>query len=319
MEKEPYRPGLSKDATLVEQLKELQRNPNSLVFAALGERYRTKGLVRQALEILEEGLSLHPDFASGMVAKARCYFDLRRYADCLDLLEQVLLRNPENIRAEKLRSEVFQRLGQRKAAIGALTRVVSLMPNDRAAVKALEELENLEFPPAEASVVLQHASNDAPGVRGQLEDFRIRSAGEAELSAGIGIASTVKTVEIINENQNPAARSEGNDTAQMDAVAEGWSDEDEAGSESFGDITFATRTIADLYLRQGLKEKAKKVLQLMAERDPNDAWAKETLQKLLPSSGNNIAPQAKRTQLMLKAQYLERLIARVQSVKRVTN
>ena len=307
MEKEPYRPGLSQDRTLVDQLKELQKNPNSLVFAALGERYRTKGLVRQGLEILDEGLAKHPEFAPALVAKARCLFDLRRYADCLEIVEGVLRRNPENIKAEKLRAELFQRLGQKRAAIGALTRVIGLVPNDRSAHKALEELKNLDVEaPQKGASVFPAFSTDMPDVRGELRDFEVRSVGDTRISE-LPEADDTVGIEI---RQKPEAK-------LADSVADSWDEEDEAEASPIGgDITFATKTVAELYLRQGLEEKAKRVVEMMLRKTPGDAWALETLRKFSISSGKNKVSQAKRTQLMLKAQYLERMLARVQSVKR---
>jgi hypothetical protein len=49
---EPYKPGLVRNRGLIEQLKEFQRNPRSLVFVSLAESYRAEGLPHQALDIL---------------------------------------------------------------------------------------------------------------------------------------------------------------------------------------------------------------------------------------------------------------------------
>lgn len=304
MEKEPYRPGLSQDKTLVAELKELQKRPNSLVFASLAERYRTKGLARQALEILEEGLTKHPEFAPALVVKARCCFDLRRYADCLEILEGVLRRNPENIKAEKLRAEVFQRLGQKQAAIGALTRVIGLVPMDREAHKALEELRNLNEARVEMQAVrtADFASIPPSPSRGELKDFEVRSIAESQIFATGVVPETTPAVANLKQ----------------DEVADSWNEEDEAAAGPFEDNTFATRTVAELYLRQGLQDKAKRVLALMLHKDASDDWARETLQKLSATNDKTRSSQAQRTQLMLKAQYLERLLVRVQSAKRAS-
>ncbi|MGZ3706566.1 MAG: hypothetical protein ACXWP1_12550, partial [Bdellovibrionota bacterium] len=60
MEREPYRPGLVRNQNLVQQLKELQKNPRSLVFVTLADNYRAEGLPHQALDILDEGMLFHP-------------------------------------------------------------------------------------------------------------------------------------------------------------------------------------------------------------------------------------------------------------------
>src|SRR6218665_1023734 len=116
---EPYKPGLVRNRGLLQQLKEFQRNPRSLIFVALADSYRQEGLPHQALEILEEGLAYHPGLASALIAKARCLFELRRYAEALAEPQAATRTNPQNLKAFKLQAEIYVRLGQRKAAIRA--------------------------------------------------------------------------------------------------------------------------------------------------------------------------------------------------------
>jgi tetratricopeptide (TPR) repeat protein len=179
-EKEPYRPGLVRNQSLVQQLKEFQKNPRSLVFVALAENYRAEGLPHQALEIAEEGLVQHPGLASGILAKARCLFDMRRYGEASAVCQEALGQNPNNLKAHKLLAEIYVRLGQRRAAIRSLTKVVGLFPQDREAVKALEELENLEtgqFIPVRQ--VARASVDSPPQVLGRIEEFQVGSFSES--------------------------------------------------------------------------------------------------------------------------------------------
>ncbi|HEY8279431.1 MAG TPA: tetratricopeptide repeat protein [Bdellovibrionota bacterium] len=295
--KEPYRPGLVRNQGLLKQLKELQRNPKSLIFVSLAESYRAESLPQQALEILEEGLDHHPSLASALVCKARCLFDLRRFAESSAVCREVLKQNPENIKAQKLQAEIYVRLGQRQAAVRALTRVVSLFPQDSEAVKALEELENLDS----ASIVpperLSSASADqVPTPPGRISDFQVGSFSEslAAIPANLGMQAIA------------AFEAEAELDAGPDPVAE------DDGAEP----TFATRTIAELYLRQGLKAKAVKVLRKILQEDPGNDWARETLQDLgsngivLPAPDKS-STDLRRTALSAKAQLLERMLAQV--------
>lgn len=298
-DKETYRPGLGQNQPLVQQLKELQRNPRSLVFVTLAENYRVERLPHQALDILEEGLAFHPGLASALIVKARCLFDLRRFAEASAVCREILGANPANIKAQKLQADIFVRLGQRRAAIRALTKVVSLFPQDREAVKALEELEGLEtkviVPPAR----LSRASTDAsPQSLGRIVDFQVGSFSET-------LASIPAEV--------PAAPMEA--PTPMAAVL-AYSDETEDQSP---EPTFATRTIAELYLRQGLKAKAMKVLKKILQEDPGHAWARETLQDL---SSGGIVPLAqkppvdsRRAALAVKARMLEQMLAQVRLLR----
>ncbi len=288
-----YRPGLGRNAGLVQQLKEFQQNPRSLVFVPLAESYRQEGLFKQALEILEEGLAFHPALSSALIAKARCLFELRRYAEALAEVQGVIQSNPENIRAHKLQAEISLRLGQRKAAIRALTTVVSLFPQDVEAVKALEELENLESKTAVPLEKLSRASVDFPPSQGRIEEFQVGSFSDSLRSIGV------------NEAEEPQ---EGKIPEPV-LVEELEEDDTEP--------TFATRTIAELYLRQGLKAKAKRVLRKLIREDAANEWATETLQDLesdgilLPAQ----PPKPRKDTLAKKAKALEKILARVRMLR----
>lgn len=288
MDRETYRPGLARNLPLVQLLKEFQKNPRSLVFVPLAESYRSEGLTQQALAILEEGLSYHPGLASAILSQARCLLDLRRYADALEVVRQAIAQNPQNIKAYKIQSEIYTRLGQRKAAIRSLTNVVLLYPQDVEAVRALEQLENFETRQNVPTMQIQRASVDkAPAAStGKIEEFQVGSFTES-------------LAEIARQPEPTVFASV---------------EEDE------GEPAFATRTIAELYLRQGLKSKAAKVLRKMAAVDPANQWARETLQ-VLESDGivlRTKVPAPKKSDALAKrASALERMLARVRLLKHV--
>jgi tetratricopeptide (TPR) repeat protein len=293
MEKiEKYRPGLAKNQVLVKQLRDFQENPRSLIFVSLAETYRLEGLPQQSLDILEEGLVFHPSLASALVCRARCLFDLRRYSEALTTLTRVLVDNPQNIKALKVQSEIFLRLGQRKSAMRALTKVIQAFPQDLESVRALEELENLE---TNQFVPVRHifqASTDAPPEKlGKIEDFHVEN-----------LKTSFTAIE--------APKSEGSAKATEIAY------EEVEDSEP----TFATRTIAELYLRQGLKHKALAVLRKILKNDSGNVWARETLQNL--ESDGIVLPENKsrmkgKEAFGKKAKALEHMLVRVQLLKRI--
>ncbi|MGZ3694105.1 MAG: tetratricopeptide repeat protein [Bdellovibrionota bacterium] len=292
-EKHSYRPGLGRNLPLVQQLKEFQRNPRSLVFVSLAEAYRAEGLAAQALEILAEGLVFHPGLASAILVRARCLFDLRRYAEASEVVRSAIAQNPDNLRAHKLQAEIFVRLGQRKAAIRALAKVVLLFPQDIEAVRALEELENIESKQNIPIQNISRASVDLPPATGKIEEFQVGSFGEslAEISRAPHAGPVDHRQNIIEPEDD--------------------------GQEP----TFATRTIAELYLRQGLKAKAGRVLRKILAEDQGNAWARETLQ-VLESDGivlrTSSVPKPKpSTALSDRASALERMLARVRLLKRI--
>jgi hypothetical protein len=90
--------------------------------------------------------------------------------------------------------------------------------------------------------------------------------------------------------------------------------------EDESEPTFATRTIAELYLRQGLKAKAVRVLRKILREDEANLWARETLQELesdeivLPARPQ---PSNRSSLLKKRAKALELMLARVRLMKRL--
>jgi tetratricopeptide (TPR) repeat protein len=305
---EPYKLGLVRNQGLLQQLKEFQRNPRSLIFVALADSYRQEGLPHQALEILEEGLAYHPGLASAVIGKARCLFELRRYAEALAETQAAIAMNPQNLRAFKLQAEIYVRLGQRKAAIRALTHVVNLYPQDVEAVRSLEQLENLEARQFIPIQNISRASVDTAPAAGKIEDFQVGSIGESLSSIGL---EEMKDEPQLEEAQPVIS-------AQSQAI----SPQPQAPEElEEAEPTFATRTIAELYLRQGLKAKAMRVLRKIVRDDTGNQWARETLQEL--ESGEIVLPakpqQAAKpsSSLQKRAKALEMMLARVRLLKRL--
>lgn len=309
MEKEPFQLGLSKNQTLTNLLREYQDDPRSRVFAKLADEYRKQGLIAQALEIIDEGLEFHPGFSAGLLVQAQCYFDKRRYADCLKILGKMLRDNSQNYRAERLRSDVYLRLGQRRAAIESLERVLEMVPQDSEVRKHLEELENLEFSTALPVVTNAPASTDrapAPesdwflGSKGEVEEFEVSDLGDL-WSETVEHSEAVVDSQLVSENTEENAAS----GASTDSLA------------SLADPEFATCTIAELYLHQGLKEKAKQVLEIILKREPNNEWARERFEAEFGNPHPSMTV-SKRHDLMVRAQILERLLKNVNSYRKDT-
>jgi hypothetical protein len=182
--------------------------------------------------------------------------------------------------------------------------VVSLYPQDLEAVRSLEQLENLEtrqFIPVQN---IGRASVDTAPAAGKIEDFQVGSIGESLASIGMEESRG----EPLREAAPPL---EVKRAVEKQAVEEA----DEA------EPTFATRTIAELYLRQGLKAKAARVLRKMAREDSTNQWARETLQELesdeivLPARPQQ-APKPS-SSLQKRAKALEMMLARVRLLKRI--
>jgi len=304
----PYRPGLEKNRELVDLLKEFQKNPNSLVFLPLAEAYREEGLIAQALEILEEGLVYHPELPGALLIRAKCFVRERRYADALGTVRFVLKKNADNIKALKLGAEVCLLLGQRAPAMRYLERVVTLFPQDQESARALEELENIE---AKKKIPIQEiirASSDfVAHSPGRIEDFQV-----SEMEESLKHLNSESQLDEFQEVEIGALTDQQEFASRTSMATPEY------------EPTFATRTVAELYLRQGLKAKAIRVIKKMLREDAANSWAIETLQDLesdgiVPTSKlvvekSPLAPSV-REKKSPKVATLERLLAKVRFLR----
>ncbi|MEI6080276.1 MAG: tetratricopeptide repeat protein [bacterium] len=129
------------DQYLEKYLKEYQENPRSRVFAPLAEAYRKSGLLDEAIEICREGLEYHPNFISGMVALARCYFDKGLYTATIKELEKVISEVPDNYLAQKLLAQSYALVGDKNNALKTFKMLLFMNPKDEEAKAILADIE----------------------------------------------------------------------------------------------------------------------------------------------------------------------------------
>jgi tetratricopeptide (TPR) repeat protein len=328
-----YQHGLSRNVGLVGQLKEWQARPRSLVFVALAESYRKEGLATEALEIIAEGLEFHPKLGSALFVRAKCLFDLRRYGEALKEIRELLQANPGNVKAKALEAELYIRLGQRKSALRVLRQLCAEYPQEKEwqeSLKSLQSLRENEWQPVPSEGAKTIFIPSAPAPVGEIADFQV--GGAAELSrlwavdgpwnqpiATIGSfdsqpAEVSSEPPLVAELLPPPALVEG-----LGAVAAPvWDRADEEGAlvqNGIDEPTIATRTIAELYLRQGFRARAIAVMQKILHDDPSHKWARETLQAL---HSDEILPKPKvnpKQRLAAKAQLLERMLLQIRLQK----
>lgn len=148
-----------------------EKDPKSKVFAPLGEAYRKMGMHKEALAILENGVKLHPHFASGRVALAKVLMDQKTYDQAMEHLQASTDLSPENILAQKLLAECAIQLKRPKDALKAYKMVLFLNPNDAHAQMHIKKLESLtadeyeddvfEMKPLKADIAIQKVQQNS--------------------------------------------------------------------------------------------------------------------------------------------------------------
>src|SRR6476659_6051825 len=86
-----------------------RENRQGLTFAPLAEAYRKMKEPQRALEILGEGLGLHPDYIPASIVLGRCHLDLGDDGAAEQAFSRVLSLDSENVIALKALADITER------------------------------------------------------------------------------------------------------------------------------------------------------------------------------------------------------------------
>jgi len=114
-----------------------RENPKGRNFAPLADAYRKAGLIDNAIDLLQNGLKLHPDYVSAYIVYARCLIDKKDDAGAQDVFRRVLALDGENIIALRVLAEIAERNGRFEEAVEWLTRLLNADPMNGDAAEAL--------------------------------------------------------------------------------------------------------------------------------------------------------------------------------------
>jgi tetratricopeptide (TPR) repeat protein len=84
----------------------LAANSSSPIFARLADLYLAKGQPEEALKLCEEGVAIHPTYASGFILLGRCYLAQQNKDKAEKALTRALQLTPYNQVARKLLYEI---------------------------------------------------------------------------------------------------------------------------------------------------------------------------------------------------------------------
>ena len=122
----------------IDELKRrVENDPTSIAFAQLGEEYRRIGEYVQAVLVCRDGLARHPGYLSAQVTLGRALMELEKFDEARAEIEAVLSVAPDNLAAIRALADIHQRRGDVGEAIN-LYAAASLGPNPpaRASAKA---------------------------------------------------------------------------------------------------------------------------------------------------------------------------------------
>jgi thioredoxin-like negative regulator of GroEL len=120
-----------------------QENPLGLTFASLAELYRKAGDPGRALELIEQGLTQHPNYVPAHIVRARCHLDTLSDSDAEQAFLRVTELDPENVMALKGLAELSERGGRIAEAVHRLETLLDVDRNNEEARGQLDRVKEL--------------------------------------------------------------------------------------------------------------------------------------------------------------------------------
>jgi tetratricopeptide (TPR) repeat protein len=136
----------------LQALRKRWETEKSTAFLPLAEEYRRLGRLREAIDVLENGLKGNPTYTSGLVALGRCRLESGDPAGAAGVLERVVAQDPEQLVASKLLIEAYLRTGRSREARRRLDIYTTLNAKDPEIARLSDRLRSLAAPESPAAV-----------------------------------------------------------------------------------------------------------------------------------------------------------------------
>ena len=232
-------------------LKSYSHDPKSRAFAPLGETYRKMGKLDEAITILEEGVKIHPNYASGYISLGRCYSDKGEMARAVKEFETAIKFAPDNIMAYKLAANEYKKLNDEKSLINTYGKLLKLSSGDQEALSFLSskgllkkkdepvKIDNAKIPIIKTQETVKEPLKFQPNVGTQMN---------------IAVPKTEPKAAVVQPN-NPV-------------------------NEEKRKLEFYTATLAEIYTKQGLKSEAAEIYEVLLENSPSNKNYMNALSRL---------------------------------------
>ena len=251
----------------------LARDPNSRVFAQLGELYRKVGMLDYALRVFREGVKRHPTYHLGYLGLAYCYYDLEQYQLAYATLRPLVETSRDNLRFQRLFAYCCEKLEYKDEALETWKYLLFINPKDQEASAKVTSLENVD----------SHGNNDLASPQA-FEIDNIHASPIDDVDDWIRVDLAMGDEKNIDK---PQIKEESNLISLIQGETHELTDqyEDEIEKSNDAEAPIVSLTLVDLYMAQGHTEKAKEILSKMLELNPNDERVQEKL-KVLDLSEN---------------------------------
>lgn len=255
-----------------------KKNPRSRVYAPLAEAYRKIGLHDRALEILKEGDAFHPDYLLAKIVTGQCYFDLEKYQDCYEALRSYAKTASENVALHRLFAKVCLKLNHHAEALISFKYLLLINPRDRWSAENIKELEDVVTPTIE-KVSASLDDNEDDWVQVSFTPQEIPIVDEIENWESHGPSGLDKFKDEIKQDKLEIKEKSLDDEFYREDYD--IDSDDVIAPESLEDSApLVTDTLIDLYVQQGLLDKALDVIDTNLQKNPDNEQLKAKKQQI---------------------------------------
>ncbi|CAN5641328.1 hypothetical protein BH23GEM3_BH23GEM3_01310 [soil metagenome] len=249
-------------------------NPDGRNFAPLADAYRKLGELGRAESLLHDGLRRHPEYLSAHIVLGRTLADRGRAAEAASEFRHVLGIDPQNLIALRTLGEMATAVGRADEAGHWYRELLAVDPMNEEARQVLAEIE---APPlGDSSSAAEPDAMPKTASEAEARDTRDEETGDPDLDASpvmAGEEDLAFDAALPGSEPLPAQQADdgpdvkegmGLELLDWDAEAEPLlQGADELAfpdladiSEGEGEVELVTETIAELYARQGFRERA---------------------------------------------------------------
>lgn len=239
----------------------LAADAHSLAFAQLADAYRKQGRLEEAIQLCEDGLIQHPNYASAYMVLGRAQQEKGDLAGARAAFQAVLQIDPESVQALKFLGQIAEARNEVPDALASYQMALILHPFDKevrataARLEAQPATEVESAPPKSAEL----STEPVP-----METAMELPSPEPEVSVK---AQELAADSFATEMGVESILPEGGDVSTEPATAE--------------PEPLATETMAGLYAAQGLYDRAAEIYGRLVSESPDRQDLAEKYQQVL--------------------------------------